>query len=260
MADVRPPKGEVTTYRAGGGTCRIYAETGEPARPGAGAYAGFATRKPMFRPGLKGGSLFEITLADYSPDGAHVNRYITADGAGSDVEDPKLGSYLMGFCLTIGSFRGLVGSEPDPERDRVVQIHCDLWSKSGIWFWLNRNALAEDKERYRVWGTAEDAAAGYESVRCPSVTLPGNSVALALRHKPLGIDSADGHRWGIGLEEDGNKLYWTLDGGSVDTVDIAGFFASSPESVAEGAYATVVGGGGYARNTWTVTDARVYAG
>ena len=209
---------------------------------------------------------FEITLVGYTHDGAHLNRYLASDGSEAEVEveveveDSLLGVFRMGFCLAIGSFRGLVGSESDPQMDRVVQIHCDWWSKGGLWFWLNRNALQEDKERYHIWGTTEDVAGGYESIRCPVVTLPGNSVALALRHNPQGLDTPYNHRWGLGLAAEGNTLYWTLDGATVVMMDITGFFDSSPGCVAEGAYATVVGGAGYARNAWTVANSRIYAG
>ena len=260
VADVGPAKGEGRSCLAGDGICQIHAETTGPPGPGVGAYGGFATQRRFFQPNLRGNGLFEITLADYTNGGAHLNRYLAPDGSGSEVEDPDLGVYLMGFCLSIGSFRGLVGSETNRERDRIVQIHCDWWSRSGLWFWLNRNALEEDKERYQIWGTEKDVAAGYASIRCPVVTLPGNSVALAIRRNPLGFDRPANHRWGIGLAADGNRLYWTLDGTTVDTQNITGFFDSSAGCVAEGAYVTVVGGGGYARNTWTVADARIYAG
>ena len=58
---------------------------------------------------------FEITLVGYTHDGAHLNRYLASDGSEAEVEDPLLGVFRMGFCLAIGGFRGLVGSESDPQ-------------------------------------------------------------------------------------------------------------------------------------------------
>ena len=64
----------------------------------------------------------------------------------------------------------------------------------------------------------------------------------------------------LGLADDGNTLYWTLDGVTLDTQDITGFFHSSPGCVAEGAYVTIVGYASFQRNTWTVSDARISVG
>lgn len=253
----RPTEGEVSRYSAGGGTARLYAETGEPAGPGVMAYSGFATRSRVFQPNLAGDSLFEVTLVNYVHEGEFLNRYLAADGADADEEDHLVGKYLMGFCMAIGSFQGLVGCESDQETDRIVQIHCDWWS-TGLWFNLCRNVLQEDKEKYPVGGTPHDVVeiAETKSITCPAVTAPGDAVILALRHNPLGYAVPYEHRWGLGLADDANTLYWTLDGTTVDQVEIPGFFDSSPGCVAQGAYATILGGASYQRNTWTIADVR----
>ena len=255
----RPTEGEVSRYSAGGGKARIYAETGEPPGPGVMAYSGFATRSRLFQPNLAGDSLFEVTLVDYVHEGEFLNRYLNADGTDADEEDPLVGQYQMGFCMAIGSFQGLTGS--DQETDRIVQIHCDRWS-TGLWFLLNRNVLQEDKGKYPVWGTPHTVVemAETKSITCPAVTAPGDAVLLACRHNPLGYAASYEHRWGLGLADGGNTVYWTLDGIIVDQAEIPGFFDSSPGCVAEGAYATILGGGSYQRNTWTIADARISVG
>ena len=255
----RPTEGEVSRYSAGDGKARIYAETGEPPGPGVMAYSGFATRSRLFQPNLAGDSLFEVTLVDYVHEGEFLNMYLAADGTDVDEEDPLVGQYQMGFCLAIGSFQGLVGS--DHETDRIVQIHCDWWS-TGLWFTLCRNVLQEDKEKYPVWGTPHTVAemAETKSITCPAVTVPSDCIFLAWRHNPLGYTAPYEHRWGLGLADGGNTVYWTLDGTIVDQAEIPGFFDSSPGCVAQGAYATILGGASYQRNTWTIADARISVG
>ena len=121
----RPTEREVSRYGAKGGVARLYAETGEPPGPGVIAYSGFATRKRLFHPNLTGDSLFEVTLLGYDHDGEFLNKHLAADGTDAEEEDPLVGRYQAGFCLAIGSYQGLVGSEPDKDIDRIVQIHCD---------------------------------------------------------------------------------------------------------------------------------------
>ena len=258
---IRRMPGKIGRCSAGEGGARIYAEASGPAGPKVMASNGFSARTRVFQPHLAGASLLEITFVNYIHEGEHLNKYLAPQGGPAE-EEPVLGEYLMGFCLAIGSYQGPVGSERARMTDRVVQIHCDWWSKGGLWFYLNRNTLREDEERYRVWGTEEDAASMMETKRIEGATrtLPGNSVALVCRHNPLGFSAPFPHRWGLGLADDGNTLYWTLDGVTVDTQDITGFFHSSPGCVAEGAYVTIVGYASFQRNTWTVSDARISVG
>lgn len=240
------------------------AQTSSPAGPGVMGYCGFATRNRQFNAHLAGTNLLELTLQDYTHAGPFLNKYLTADGAASDHEDPFSGNYLMGFCLAIGTFRGLVGSGPvsssmpvETLTDRVVQVHFDWYSKAGLWICLNRNVVAGDKENFRTWGTDEDKEEWRttHAIECPVVTGPGNSVSLA--HRQLGVNTGWGHRYGLLLSDDGNTLSWRLDGKVMDTVDISGFFSSSPGCVADGAYATIAGGASYQHNVWTVADLQI---
>ncbi len=45
----------------------------------------------------------------------------------------------------------------------------------------------------------------------------------------------------------------------MDSVDIAGYFSSSPESVQDGAFVTVMGVGSFQLNTWKMDDLQIYA-
>lgn len=256
------------TVSAGDGAARIVAQTDAPAGPGVMAYGGFRSRRRHFAPNLAGTNLLEVTLADFTHEGAFLNKYLAADGSALDHEDPHSGSYLTGFCLAIGSFGGLVGSGPvqrgvpDEElTDRVVQIHFDLFSRAGLTYILNRSVRGGDKRAYHIWGSDEDKRRWLESheIDCPVVTLPGNSVTLAIQTDPLGDGRGWPHRYGLLLRDDGRTLSWLLDGKVMDTVDIAGFFDSSPGCVSDGVYVTIVGGGSYQRNMWQVEDVRVSA-
>ena len=256
----------VGTVSSGDRTARMVAQSSSPAGPGVMAYCGLATRNRQFQSHLSGINLLEVTLQDYTHEGPFLNRYMTADGASSDHEDPISGNYLMGFSLAIGTFRGLVGTGPvsksvpvETLTHRVVQIHFDWYARTGLWYCLNRNVVSGDKAKLRTWGTDADRKTWRDThaVECPVISGPGNSVSLAVMHSPLGDHTGWGHRYGLLLADDGNTLSWQMDGKVMATVDITGYFSSSPGCVAEGAYATVVGGAGYQRNVWTVADLRV---
>lgn len=249
-------RGEVTV---GDGVARIRAATDAPPGPGLMAFSGLATRQKVFEPYLKGECLLEVTLTDFAHSEEYVCKGIAADGAASDHEDPHTGKYLMGFCLTIGTFPGMVGSEPDKIKDRAVQIHFDWWSRIGLWYPLNRNIIPGDRGKIRLWDDKTDPQEMEMShtINAPVITLPGNSVVVAWRHDPKGDNRPWGHRMGLRLTEDGNTLSWVLDGQIMDSVDISGFFQSSPGCVADGAYASIVGGGCWRENIWTISEARI---
>ena len=116
--------------------------------------------------------------------------------------------------------------------------------------------LSGDKEKIYIWGNNEDKEKwlGTHIIDCPSITIPGNSVSLAIRHDPLGDNTGWGHRYGLLLIDDGNTLSWLMDGKIMDTVDISGFFSSSPDCITDGAFATIVGGASYQHNVWSVSD------
>ena len=65
-------------------------------------------------------------------------------------------------------------------------------------------------------------------------------------------------RWGLYLTDDANTVYWTLDGQVMDSADITGYFSSSPDPVGEEAFLSVIGVGGFERNTWKMDDLEIY--
>ena len=120
--------------------------------------------------------------------------------------------------------------------------------------------LQEDNQQLPVWGSPEDVAetAATKSIRCPTVSQAGDAVFLAWHDNPFGYTAPYEHRWGLGLSDEGNTVYWTLDGQVMDTSDVSGYFSSSPESVRAGAFLSVMGVGLFERNTWEMDDLEIY--
>ena len=236
--------------------CLVMQATKDPSGGTIVTYTGVSTRHRHFHPGLTGTNVFEMTLLDYQGEGESEDGHITVDGFASEHEDPISGHYIMGFCIAIGSVPELVGVTNGPD-GRVVQIHCDWFSRMRLWFILNRNIVAGDEDRYPFF-TREREGRMLREGEAPQhvfMTEPGNSVTLAIR-RPFADNAAWGHRWGLGLTDDADTLFWTLDSQVMDTFDITGFFRSSPGCVADGAFLTLTGGGTRCTNTWKVADVR----
>lgn len=240
--------------RAEGGYAVVKATTTMPAGPAVFAYAGFYTRERQFSPGLSGTNVFEITLADYTPGGEFLNKYLDAYGAPSDVEDPVSGRYIMGACLMIGSFPGLILGKEDAVKDRAVQFGFDWWSKYGFSPWIARNIIPGDEEKYPQWDPKKQPM---DAMSKPFIARP--CLVLAHRKNPTGEGGSPvGHRYGLGLTDDGNTAFWTLDGRVMDVVNITGHFQSSPDSVKQGACGSVCMAGSYQSNVWKFTSAKIY--
>ena len=250
-------------------TAHIQAGISAPEDPGLMAYSTITTRNRVFTPHLAGTNVLEITLKDYIHEGPLLNKYLMR-GDVSDHEDPVKGNHLMGFCLAIGTFQGLVGDErvsrriaPEDTTDRVVQIHFDWYSRAGLLYYLNRNVIAGDEEipilDRELYDRMLEQNIPNNSFRdvTPNITIPGNAVTQANRYDPAGDNTGWGHRYGLLLTDDGNELSWLMDGKVMDTVDIGDFFSSSPGCVADGAYATISGGASYQHNVWSVADLRI---
>ena len=94
----------------------------------------------------------------------------------------------------------------------------------------------------------------------PFITVPCLSLATRVYRTEQEINEILGRsrRYGLYLTDDANTVYWTLDGEVMDSIDITGYFSSSPESVREGAFLTVMGVGGFQRNTWRMDDLEIY--
>ena len=224
------------------------------------AYTGCSTRNRHFNPGLKGTNSIEATLLEYRAEG----DYLVKEGNIEEYEDPSgksyrsaSGKYQRGWGITISNYHYFVMT--NNQTDRGVQIHFDWWDPLGLTFWMVRDILPEDRARFPTWvphrQTPEEV---FEMGRKgPVITEP--AVSLAMRWFPPNdrLNTPIGHRYGLVITDDGNTVYWTLDGNEMDRADITGFFSSNQNAFSDGAYATIGGSGGYERNFFEVGDVSI---
>lgn len=252
-------KGQVRTED---GYCLLEIVPDPPPSPGDIFFGGLATNEPYLNPGLTGTNGVEITLADFTYEGDYP-------------EIPKKSEGLMlihAWSLTLGNWQGLVGGQPDQEKDRGVQLHFDLLPPDGLFLYLVRGLVPEDFDKYPRDGFGAPEAKGMserelrvlheEAINTgqPFITVPCLSLATRVYRTEQEINEILGRsrRYGLYLTDDANTVYWTLDGEVMDSIDITGYFSSSPESVREGAFLTVMGVGGFQRNTWRMDDLEIY--
>ena len=237
-------------------------EVGGPPPPGPGdiALGGFATAERSFNPGLAGTNGLEITLADLSHE-----RDLP-----EELEPGEL-ALIHAWSLTVGSWHGLVGGQG--EKERGVQLHFDLLRPDGLFVYLVRGLVPEDFEKYPRDGFGREGSEDLNERELRElheeaiekggafVTVPCLSLAARVYRSEQEMNEILGHsrRWGLYLTDDANTVYWTLDGQVMDSVDIAGYFSSSPESVQDGAFVTVMGVGSFQLNTWKMDDLQIYA-
>ncbi len=180
---------------------------------------------------------------------------------------------IQAWGLTVANRRGQTGGQTDQEKDRGVQLHFDLILPSGLYVYLVRGLVPGDFDRYPrdgyVPGGREDLSADErrqlheDAVEQGGPFVTFDCVALASRvyrsEREMKEILEHSHRWGLFLTDDANTVYWTLDGQVMDSVDIAGYFSSRPESVREGAFLSVMGVALFERNTWKMDDLEIYA-
>ena len=68
------------------------------------------------------------------------------------------------------------------------------------------------------------------------------------------------HRYGLYLGDNGQRLWWTLDGKVMDTVEIPEHYFFGDEtaaSLSRGAYATIMGAAFYNRSIYKVDDVKI---
>ena len=232
----------------------INATTAMPPGPAVMVYSGISTQERHINPGLAGTSSLEVTLEGYAPGGDFLNTYLSYYGNPDDAEDPVGGRYVMGWGMTIGSVQGFVTGKEDGGVERAVQLHFDGWSRYGWSTILCRNVIPGDDELYSEFDHTTEQ---YESKPKPFIAQP--CLILSASRDFQGVrETHFGHRFGLCLTDSGDTVYWTLDGRVMDTVDISGFFQSSPDAVGLGAYASICMGGSYQENTWKLSDVRLY--
>jgi hypothetical protein len=221
---------------------------------GAFGLAGIATRQKQFNPDLKGTNGVEVTLVDYTQQGPPPKfdpEIASQLGIGHTIE-PLGPHFITGVALTIGDQHGQIGCEP--LESRSVQLHFDMISNWGLEWWLVRSLVPEDFDKYPKWDLKMPSFKTFLN-KGPFISEP--CLGLAAHHyDPIEItESPFGHRLGLYLTDDGNTLLWTFDGKVKDSVDITGFFASSPTSLQDGAHLTVSGVG---ICSWTIDDVAIY--
>ena len=245
--------------------------------PGEWGDGGISTREKQFNPGLKGTNGAEVTFVGHAQLGELPNKKDHPEHIGN----PLAGPYVTGMCLTISNYRGpivpdfegdpeSIDAEPvdsdlvsgyrasgkSPSRRRGVQIHFDWMNKWELDYFLCRSIIPGDYEKYSEWDVRLDSL---EEYMAKGQFIGGACFALAARHySPDQTVNPLGRRYGLYLTDDGNTVSWTLDGKLMDTVDISGYFNSTPESVSDGAYVSL-SGAGYQPHIWKVDDVEIYA-
>ena len=247
------------------GTGRARTENGywlmDVLRPPEVAVGGFATSERSFNPGLAGTNGVEITVAGF-----------THEDDPEELDEPGGMTLVQAWGLTMASWQGQMGGEPDAQKDRGVQLHFDLILPGGLFVYLVRGLLPEDFEKYPKDGYAPGAPQDLSELERRQLhvdaverggafaTFDCLPVASRVYRSEQEIQEILGRstRWGLYLTDDANTLYWTLDGQVMDTFDITGYFSSSPESVREGAFLSVVGVALFQRSTWKMDDLEIY--
>ena len=226
-------------------------------RPPEVAVGGFATTERSFNPGLAGTNGVEITIAGFTHEEADPG----------ELEHPEQMRLIQAWGMTIGSWQGLMGM--CGEKERGVQLHFDLILPNGLFVYMVRALMPEDSGKYPKDGYAQDLKDLSEielrqlhedAVEQGEIFATFDNLSLAGRVYRLEQDKNEilgRRRWGLYLTDDANTVYWTLDGQVMDCVDISGYFSSSPESVREGAFLSIMAVGLYQRNTWKMADLEV---
>ena len=229
---------------------------------GESGVGGFGTTERVFNPGLSGTNGVEITVAGFLHEGDH-----------SEGLEPGERRFIHAWGLTLGSWHGLLGQQPDEQKDRGVQLHFDLLPPNGLYVYLVRGLVPEDFDKYPRDGygpggptdiSKEERRQLHEDLVAKAGEVFISRPVLSLSHRVYRSEQeiqdmiGRPRRWGLYLTDDANTVYWTLDGQVMDSADITGYFSSSPEAVGKGAFLSVVGVGGFERNTWKMDDLEIY--
>jgi len=162
-----------------------YGVCGAATSPGEFGDAGISTREKQFNPGLKGTNYVEVSFAGHTQQGElHDNQFHP-----EHIGNPLAGRYITGMCLTIANYHGpimpdIATTDRESARNeqidanfkshyrasgqrqsgrRGLQIHFDWMSTWGLDYFLCRDNLPEDYEKYAEWNVR------LESLECESV-------------------------------------------------------------------------------------------
>ena len=168
------------------------------------------------------------------------------------------GHYIMGWTLTIATYRAQTGATRGKRNRCSVQLILDWWSETGVDMILVRDVIAGDEKLPRHDADKDTAA----TVPKPCVAFP--SVILWATNLPRGKggmgDKPWGHRFGLRLAGDGTHLSWSLDGVEMGGAEISvHYFGDVAEAVRDSAYATIAAAGSYRESLWKVNDISILA-
>ena len=240
--------------RTENGSCLMEGLRSPPPGPGEFKFSMFGLKEKCFTPGLNGDNGVEITLKDYT----HETNY------SKELDETIRRGHIMGWGLTIASWRGQVGSQKDRKNDRGLQLHVDWMGPHGVYISFVRGLVPEDFKAYpndNVWRLTpkEFRTRQDELIELgPFISEPCLIMACRI-YRPDKKFLQRSHRYGLYLTADANTAYWTLDGKAMDSCNITGYFDSSPACAKNGLYLTIAGAGVYQKNVWKVDDVKIYA-
>ena len=245
------------SVRSEGGTAVCKTSTRPPGGPEGPdpemIFSGFATKEKAFHPSLTGINYAEFELVDYRRDKVTYNVWLDMYRMGSAFMDPLGGKLNMRCSLTIGNATGQIQQIVKGRDDKSIQLWIDWWSRRGTVVFIGRNLQPDDKSNYpklNLRKTPSDEI-GKEPF------IAGKCVILAA--KCFARDTFDplGHRYGLGLADDGETLFWTLDGEVMNSVDLDGFLTADPEMFKDGAYVSLGGLSSYRSNVWKYDNVKI---
>ena len=138
---------------------------------------------------------------------------------------------IQAWPLTLGSFHGQIGSQPDEQKDRGVQLHFDLLPPNGLYVYLVRGLVPEDFDKYPRDGygpggptdiSKEERRQLHEDLVAKAGEVFISQPVLSLSHRVYRSEQeiqdmiGRPRRWGLYLTDDANTVYWTLDGQVMD--------------------------------------------
>ena len=239
--------------RTENGSCLMQAFRSPPPGPGGFTFSMFGLKEKCLTPSLKGDNGVEITLEGYT----HETNYPKG------LDENILRGHIMGWGLTLASWRGQVGSQKDPRHDRGLQLHIDWMGPQGVYISFVRGLVPEDFKAYsndNVWrSTPEAFRTQQDKLIEKGAFISEPCLVMACRiYRPDKRFLEKRHRYGLYLTDDARTAYWKLDGKVMDFFDITGYFDSSPTCAKEGLYLTIAAAGIYQKNVWKVDDVGIY--
>ena len=239
--------------RTENGSCLMQAFRSPPPGPGGFTFSMFGLKEKCLNPSLKGDNGVEIALEGYT----HETNYPKG------LDENILRGHIMGWGLTLASWRGQLGSQKDRRHDRGLQLHIDWMGPHGVYISFVRGLVPEDFKAYpndNVWGSTPEAfRTQQDKLIEKGAFISEPCLVMACRiYRPEKRFLEKRHRYGLYLTDDARTADWKLDGKVMASFDITGYFGSSPACAKDGLYLTIAAAGIYQKNVWKVDDVGIY--